>query len=173
MDAVKPTWDADTAVAERPETGRASVGELVGDISADFSRLMRDEVALAKAELREEAARAGKAGTFYAIAGFAGYMTVVLLSLTAVFALGTVLSLAWAALIVTGVWAVIALIGFLVGRKRMRGFSPMPQQTVETLKEDARWLRHPTRLDATSRTPGPGWDARSTNSPTGPCPTGS
>lgn len=153
---VKPTMDADTAVAERSANKRASVGELIGDISADFSRLMRDEVALAKAELREEAAQVGKAGSLYAIGAFAGYMTAVLLTLTAVFALGNVMNLAWAALIVTGVWAIIAAIGFIMGRKRMRGFSPVPKQTVETLKEDARWLRHPTRLDRTSTTPGPG-----------------
>lgn len=146
---MKPALDADTVVAERPATTRPSVGELVGDISADFTRLMRDEVALAKAELREEAAQVGKAGSLYAIAGFAGYMTAVLLTLTAVFALGNVMNLAWAALIVTGVWAVIAAVGFLLGRKRMRGFSPVPQQTVETLKEDARWLRHPTGSDRT------------------------
>lgn len=150
---MKPTIETRTEAAANNGGKRASVGELVGDISADFSRLLRDEVSLAKAELREEAAKAGKAGASFAVAGFAGYMTAVVLTLAAVFALGNVMNLAWAALIVTGVWALIALIGFLLGRRRIRDFSPMPQQTVETLREDVRWLRHPTGSDETSKTP--------------------
>lgn len=138
----------ETDADRRAEPG--SIGGLVGDIGADLSRLVRDEIDLAKAEVREEAAKAGKAGAAYATAGFAAYLTALLATLLAILALDTVLPLIAAAGIVTGVWALIALIGFLLGRKRMRGFSPLPRQTVATLKEDARWLRHPTSLDTTS-----------------------
>ncbi|MGH8878830.1 MAG: phage holin family protein, partial [Stackebrandtia sp.] len=59
-------------------------------------------------------------------------------------ALDHVMDVVWAALIVTGVWAVIGVVTFMLGRMRMRNFSAVPRRTVETLREDAKWLRHPT-----------------------------
>ncbi|MEU3961926.1 phage holin family protein [Streptomyces buecherae] len=120
-----------------------SVGELMSDVTSDVQQLFRQEVELAKAEVREEATKAGKAAGMFGGAGFAGYMVAVLLSLTAVFALANVMNLAWAALIVTGVWAVIGAVLFLRARAQMRAVSPKPERTMETLKEDARWARHP------------------------------
>ncbi len=111
----------------------------------DVQRLLRQEMALAKAEIREEAAKAGKAAGLLSGAGFAGYMVLVLLSLAAVFGLAEVIALGWSALVVAAVWAVIGAVLFLVGRGRMRNVSPTPKQTIETLKEDAQWARHPTR----------------------------
>jgi len=78
----------------------ASVGELIGEITDDVSRLMRQELELAKAELKEEATKAGKGAAMYGGAGFAGYMTIVLLSFAAVFGIGSELGLGWAALII-------------------------------------------------------------------------
>lgn len=144
------TTESAADAARRTEPESASIGGLVGEIGADVSRLVRDEIDLAKAEVREETAKAGKAAAAFATAGFAGYMTALLLTVTAVLALDLVLNPIAAAGIVTGVWALIAVAGFLLGRRRIRGFSPLPRQTVETLKEDARWLRHPTSLDRTS-----------------------
>jgi hypothetical protein len=121
-----------------------SIGQLIGDVSDDLSRLFRQEVALAKAEVREEATKAGKAGALLGAAGFAGYLTVVLLSLAVVFALGNVMDLGWAALIVAVVWAVAGVVLYQAGRARLRTVSPVPNRTVETLKEDARWMKNPT-----------------------------
>jgi putative superfamily III holin-X len=121
-----------------------SIGQLIGEISDDLSRLFRQEVALAKAEVREEATKAGKAGALLGAAGFAGYLTVVLLSLAVVFALGNVMDLGWAALIVAVVWAVAGVVLYQAGRARLRTVSPVPNRTVETLKEDARWMKNPT-----------------------------
>lgn len=121
-----------------------SIGQLIGEISDDLSRLFRQEVALAKAEVRQEATKAGKAGALLGAAGFAGYLTVVLLSLAAVFALGNVMALGWAALIVAAVWAIAGVVLYQTGRTRLRTVSPVPTRTVETLKEDARWMKNPT-----------------------------
>jgi hypothetical protein len=74
-------------------------------------------------------------------AGFAGYMVAVLLSLALVFALGAVMPLGWAALIVAVVWAIIGGVLYTVGRNRMKDVDPVPRQTVETLREDAQWAR--------------------------------
>ena len=70
-----------------------SVGELIGNISDDLSQLFRQEVELAKVELKEEAAKAGKAAGMLGGAGFAGYLAVVLLSFALVFGLANVMDL--------------------------------------------------------------------------------
>ena len=135
-----PQWPASTA----PRTGTrddGSIGHLIGEVAGDVSKLFRQEVALAKAELKQEASKAAKAGGMLAGAGFAGYMVTVLLSLALVFALDAVMPLGWAALIVAVLWAVAGGVLYAVGRKRMKDVDPVPRQTVETLREDAQWVR--------------------------------
>lgn len=122
-----------------------SVGELVSAVTSDVQTLFRQEVELAKIEVQQEAKAAGKAAGMFGGAGFAGYMVAVFGSLAAVFGLANVMDAGWAALIVTGVWAVVGAVLYVMGRSRMRTVSPTPEQTVETLKEDAKWARHPTR----------------------------
>jgi len=124
--------------------GETSIGELIGDISNDLSQLFRQEVELAKAEVRQEAAKAGKAAGMLGGAGFAGYLAVLLLSLAAVWGLDNVMDRGWAALIVALVWGVAGAVMFVVGRNRLKTVDPMPRRTVEALKEDAQWLKNPT-----------------------------
>ncbi|MEV7078470.1 phage holin family protein [Streptomyces sp. NPDC093516] len=121
-----------------------SMGELLSTVTSDVQQLLHQEAELAKAEIREEAAKAGKAAGMFGGAGFAGYMVALLLTLAAMFGLANVMDLAWAALIVTALWAVIGLVLYRRGRAQMRTVSPKPEQTMETLKEDMRWARHPT-----------------------------
>jgi hypothetical protein len=121
-----------------------SIGQLIGDISDDLSRLFRQEVELAKAEVRQEATKAGKAAGMLGAAGFAGYMTVLLLSFALVYALSNVMDAGWAALIVAVIWGIAGAVLYANGRRKLRTVSPVPQQTVETLKEDAQWLKNPT-----------------------------
>lgn len=126
-----------------PSADGRSIGQLLGEVSDDLSQLFRHEVELAKAELRTEAKKAGGAAGMLGAAGVAAHMTAVLASLALMFALGAVMPLGWAALIVAVLWAIVALVMYTRGRARMRTVSPVPQQTVETLKEDARWLKNP------------------------------
>ncbi|MER5219500.1 phage holin family protein [Streptomyces flaveus] len=121
-----------------------SVGDLLSELTWDVQTLFRQEVELAKAEIREEATKAGKAAGMFGGAGFAGYMVAIFLSLAAMFALAHAIHVGWSALIVAAVWAVIGAVLYRKGRDRMRSVSPKPEQTVETLKEDAQWARHPT-----------------------------
>jgi len=130
---------------EGVDPAETSIGELIGEISDDLSKLFRQEVELAKAEVRQEATKAGKAAGMLGAAGFAGYLTVVLLSFALVFALGNVMDLGWAALIVAVLWAVVGGVLYAAGRKRLRTVSPVPRQTVETIKDDAQWLKNPTK----------------------------
>ncbi|GAA3462633.1 phage holin family protein [Saccharothrix longispora] len=123
----------------------ASLGQLVGELTEDLSRLMRQELELAKAEIRQEASKAGKAAGMLGAAGFAGYMAVILLSFALVFALGAVMPLGWAALIVGALWGIGGFALYSTGRKQLKTVSPKPERTIETLKEDAEWARHPTK----------------------------
>lgn len=122
-----------------------SLGHLMGEVTKDMQKLFRQELALAKAELREEGSKAGKAAGMLSGAAFAGYMAAVLLSLTVVFWLSNLIGLGWSALVVAVLWAIAGAVLFVIGRKRLREVSAVPQQTVETVKEDAEWARHPTK----------------------------
>jgi hypothetical protein len=130
--------------AGHERTADTSVGELIGNISDDLSQLFRQEVELAKAELKQEAVKAGKAAGMLGGAGFAGYLAVVLLSFALVFGLGNVMNLGWAALIVAVIWGVVGAVLYASGRKKLKTVDPMPHRTVDTIKEDAQWLKNPT-----------------------------
>ena len=120
-----------------------SIGELVKEIAGDLSTLVRQELELAKVEVKEEARKAGQSAGMLGAAGFAGYMVLVLLTLSGVFGLGAVIGLGWAALLAAAVWAAAGFFLLNAGRERLRRVRTRPERTVETLKEDARWARHP------------------------------
>jgi hypothetical protein len=112
----------------------ASLGELLGDVTRDLSTLMRQEVELAKAELKQSATRAGKGSGMLAGAGVAGHFVLLFLSLALMFALGALMPLGWAAVIVAVLWGIIAAILASIGRKELKQIKGLPQ-TGETLSE--------------------------------------
>lgn len=126
-----------------PDVGDASVGDLVGNLTSDLSRLMRAELALAKAEAKEEATAAGKGVGMLAGAGVGGHMVLVFASLALMFALGSFMPIGWGALIVAVLWAIVAAVLASTGRKNLQRAKPPLQETVETLKEDAQWAKRP------------------------------
>jgi hypothetical protein len=134
MTSPQPRADVTAAQAGR-DVGSASVGELIGEVAQDLSTLMRQELALAKAEVKEEAIKAGQAAGMLGAAGFAGYMVLLFASVAAWWGLAEVMAKGWAALVVTAVWAVIGAVLFAVGRRRIREVNPKPERTAETVKE--------------------------------------
>ncbi|MGK5558511.1 phage holin family protein [Actinomadura kijaniata] len=128
-----------------PPQEEPSLGQLLGAVTADLQKLFRQEIELAKVEMRTEAVKTGKAAGMLGGAGFAASMVLLFGSLAVVYGLANVMDTGWAALLVTVVWAVVAAVLYVLGRSRMREVSPKPEQTIETLKEDAQWARHPTR----------------------------
>ncbi|WP_328523180.1 phage holin family protein [Kribbella sp. NBC_00359] len=118
-----------------------SVGQLVSQLTTDLGQLTRQELALAKAELQAEAKKAGKGAGMLGGAAFAGWMVALFLSLTVMWALDEAMDLIWAALIVAAIWAVVAAVLATTGRKELQEVNPKPDQTVESLKEDAKWLK--------------------------------
>ncbi|TLM80422.1 phage holin family protein, partial [Pseudarthrobacter sp. NamE2] len=92
-----------------------SLGDLLGEVTRDLSTLMRQELELAKAEAKQSATRAGKGGGMLVGAGVAGHFVLVFLSLALMFALGALMPLGWAAVIVAVIWAIIAAILASIG----------------------------------------------------------
>ena len=111
-----------------------SLGDLLGEVTRDVSDLMRQEVALAKAEVRQSATKAGKGAGLFGGAGYAGHLTVLFLSLAAWWGLGHVMDIAWAAVIVAIVWAIVATVLFVLGRRELKAVRGAPE-TVDSLKQ--------------------------------------
>jgi hypothetical protein len=118
-----------------------SIGALVGEATSELSLLVRKEVELAKLEMKEQGARAADSAKYLGIAAFCGYLAAVLLSFAAAWGLAEVMPASVAFLIVAVVLGVVAGVAFLAGRKRLHELHPIPEETVETLKEDVQWLK--------------------------------
>ncbi len=117
-----------------------SIGALVSDISNDLSTLMRQEVALAKAEVKQSATKAGKGAGMLGGAGYAGHLAVLFLSVTLWMALAYWFdNLAWSALVVAALWAVVGAVLYSRGRRELATVSPKPERTIESIKEDVQW----------------------------------
>jgi nitrate/nitrite transporter NarK len=96
---------------------------------------------LAKTELKQEVSKAGKGAGLLGGAGLAGWFVLLFLSVTAIYALAEAMDPWLAALIVTAVWAVVAAVLAVVGRKSLKESNPQLPQTQQTLKEDVQWAK--------------------------------
>jgi hypothetical protein len=117
------------------DVSNSSVGELLSRVTQDLSALMRQELELAKAEVRQEIVKSGKAAGLLGGAGFAGYMVLLFASIALWWGLSNVMDQGWAALIVTAIWAVIGAVLYATGRRQMKEVHPKPERTVETVRE--------------------------------------
>ncbi|MBM0207459.1 phage holin family protein [Micromonospora sp. STR1s_5] len=128
--------------APEKERTQASVGELLGEVTRDVSTLMRKEVELAKAELREEVSQAGKAGGMFGGAGVAGFLAVLFVSYALWWGLSNTMDQGWAALIVAVLWAAVAGGLFINARTQLKrargGVLPRTQQTARELPDALR-----------------------------------
>lgn len=123
-----------TGRVEDGERSLSSVGDLIGDISRDLSTLIRQEAELAKAELRESATTAGKGAGMLGGAGVAAHMVLLFLSIAAWWGLGHEIGHAWSAVVIALVWAIIAAVLAVVGRKKLNAVKGLPK-TQETTKK--------------------------------------
>ncbi len=119
----------------RADIEDVSLGELLGNVSHDLSTLMRQEVSLAKAEIRAEATKAGKGAGMMAGASLAGWLAVLFASIALWWAFANVMDEGLAALIVAVLWAVIGGVLFATGRRTLRTMHPTPERTVDTVKQ--------------------------------------
>ena len=117
-----------------PDGSQPSLGAVLGDVTRDMSQLVRQEVELAKVELRQEAKKSGQTAGLFGAAGLAGVMVLLFLSFALWWGLANVMDQGWAALIVAGVWAIVGAILLAVARSRMRQVRG-PQQTSQTVRQ--------------------------------------
>jgi uncharacterized membrane protein YqjE len=124
----------------------ASIGDLLKRLSQETSTLVRQELELAKAEATEKGKQAGAGAGMLGGAGVAGLLALGSLTATVILVLNHAMADWLAALIVTVIWGAIGAVLAMRGRDRLKEAAPpVPEQTVETVKEDVRWAKTRTR----------------------------
>jgi uncharacterized membrane protein YqjE len=124
------------------EARNSSTAELVKQLSAQLSTLIRKELDLAKVELTEKGKKAGVGAGMFGGAGVAGLLALGALTACVILLLDEAMNAWLAALIVTLVWGAVAGVLALSGRDRVREASPPAEETVETVKEDVQWAKN-------------------------------
>ncbi|MDA8392021.1 MAG: phage holin family protein [Actinomycetota bacterium] len=122
-----------------------TLGALLSDMTTELSQLMRQEVSLAKAELKEEASKGAKGAGMLGAAAVTAYLALLMLSFAAAWALASVMPTGLAFLLMGLAFLAAAAVLGKQGKERMSKVSPVPEQTIETLKEDVQWAKAPTR----------------------------
>jgi uncharacterized membrane protein YqjE len=113
-----------------------SLSELLSEVTTEIGNLFRKEVELARVETSEQVARAAKAGGMLGAAAVIGFIDLILLAFAAAWALAVVMPTGLAFLIVAVVFGIVAGALAMAGKKRIASVSPVPTQTVQTLKTD-------------------------------------
>jgi MFS family permease len=130
----------DDELRERP------LSELLGRLARDVGTLVRQEADLARAEVRDKAKQAAPAAGMFGAAAFLGLMAAGALTAFLVLVLALVMPAWVAALIVAVVLGAVAGVLALRGRARLKeAMPPVPEQTVETVKEDVQWAKNQKR----------------------------
>ncbi len=129
-----------------------SLGDLFSELAAETSTLVRQEVALAQTELTQKATNVGKNVGFLVVGGAVGYTAVFAILAALVIGLTQLISYLSGWQIITSAWIAAAIVGLIVGivayvlitnaLAKLKNTELTPNQTVETLKEDAEWLKN-------------------------------
>jgi hypothetical protein len=142
------TPDPDAQIVEpAPRSGKAerSISTLLSDLAGESILLVRQELALLKAELNEKFSRAGQGVSVLAAGGLIAYSGLLVLLAAAVLGLATVWP-AWLAALVIGIaTVVVGGLLLLTGKNRFSSQSWSPERTMRTLREDEAWLRERLR----------------------------
>jgi MFS family permease len=131
------------------EPRERSIGELFKDLSAEMSTLIRQEMALARAELTEKGKEAGKGAGLFGGAGVVGLLAGGALTAAIILLLDEAMASWLAALIVAVVYGAVAAVLAMRGREEIKQAAPpVPEQTVESVKEDVAWAKTRARSAA-------------------------
>jgi hypothetical protein len=132
-------------MATNPYIGERPLGEIVQSVMRDLGEVIRGEARLAKAEMSEKVSQASKSGVWFGGAALCGIMGFAALVFAAISALTMFVS-TWAAALIVGVFLFcVAGAMFLGGRAKLKELTPVPERTVQTLKDDVEWAKHPTK----------------------------
>jgi len=119
-----------------------SLGELFSELASETSTLVKQEVALAQTELTQKATKVGKNVGYLVVGGAIGYAALLAFIAALVIGLGNLLGNYWAAALIVGVVvAVAAVVMIMSALSALKATDITPTQTVETIKEDAKWLK--------------------------------
>jgi hypothetical protein len=134
-----PPGDDAGDLRERP------FGELLKQLSEETTRLVHQEIELAKAELTQKGKQAGMGAGLFGAAGAIGLLALAALTTCFILALDAAMPAWLAALLVAVVYGVIAAVLAMQGRKKVKqAVPPVPEQTIETVKEDVEWVKNQT-----------------------------
>ena len=143
-------------MASREDLGGAedlrdrSLPELLKQLSQETTQLVHQELELAKAELQQKGKEAGAGAGMFGGAGAIGLAALGALTACFILALDAIMPAWLAALIVAVVYAIIAFVLVKQGQARIkRATPPVPEQTIETVKEDVEWAKTQMRSDRT------------------------
>jgi len=121
--------------ADVPSQDEPTIGKLVADASRDISALVRDEIALAKSEIKVSVTTGGIAVALFAVAGFLLLLAIIMLSVAAAYFVHfTGLDLAWCFLIVFGGYVLVAALLGLVGVRKVKRVGP-PKKAIKQAQE--------------------------------------
>jgi uncharacterized membrane protein YqjE len=127
-----------------------SLGELLRQLSEQTTRLVHQELELAKAELTQKGKQAGQGAGMFGGAGALGLAALGALTACFILALDLIMPAWLAALIVAVVYGIVAFVLVKQGQAKMRQAAPpVPEQTIETVKEDVEWAKTQMRSDRT------------------------
>ncbi|MBA2621330.1 MAG: phage holin family protein [Acidobacteria bacterium] len=133
---------AQQQVTTTPAKDERSLGELFSDLASETSNLVKQEVSLAQTEMTQKAVKVGKNVGFLVVGGAVGYAALLSFIAALIIGLGNLLDNYWlAALIVGVVIAIAAVVLILSAISALKNTQLTPTQTVETIKEDAQWLK--------------------------------
>ncbi len=118
-----------------------SLGDLFSELAGETGTLVRQEVALAQAELTQKATKIGKNIGYLVVGGAVAYAALLALLTALIIGLGTLIGYGFSALIVGIVVAIAAVILIMSALNTLKNSDITPKQTVETIKEDAKWLK--------------------------------
>jgi uncharacterized membrane protein YqjE len=121
------------------------VTQVLQDIVGNVQEIVRSEVRLAKAELREEAVKAKSSGLLLGAGAVIGLYAGGCLLLGIIHALALRMPMWGASLFVGGVLAIFAAILLGMGKNRIREVNPMPERTIDTVKENVEWAKQQTK----------------------------
>ena len=121
------------------------LGELLKQLSEETTRLVHQEIELAKAELTQKGKQAGMGAGLFGAAGAIGFLALAALTTCFILALDAAMPAWLAALIVAVVYAAVAAVLAVRGRAKVKqAVPPVPEQTIETVKEDVQWVKNQT-----------------------------
>jgi hypothetical protein len=140
-----PSNPYDTTDPYEPREPDAGLTELISRLISQSSTLFREELQLAKTELRQEIRKAGKAGGMFGGAAVTGFLAVLLLSFAAAWGLGDLME-PWLGFVIVGViWAIVAGVLAMQGKSAADEVDASLPETTQSVKEDVQWAKSQPR----------------------------